>query len=237
MEDWLMNQLQDKCNDSLLLLVFLEGGNEWIYSHCKPNSKSVIIRAVMGIEEMHNSSGKQVHESILKCAEPNWMPPPNKWVKINCDEAYQAKAKEGAYGIVVRNHEGSRITGEAQTVGALSAIVTEAYAVRRALRKASRIALEHGYQAVVIESDAKYLMDSLSKGPEAPIREIASIQKDIWQYLQQIPLVQLQFARRSQNMHPLATQARRGISIPQELVNPLDFLMNVLRKEKRNGIG
>ena len=79
-----------------------------------------------------------------------WKPPEEGWVKINTDAAIDNIAGVAATGVVARDHGGRVVVARTTKIPRM----TDAYAAKLlAVRDASALAVEKGWQKVVIETD------------------------------------------------------------------------------------
>jgi ribonuclease HI len=95
-------------------------------------------------------SSREKPRKVLKPKE-HWKPPAEGVIKINTDASFQEQEMTGGIGLVVRDHQGNLVRGQALWYGhAESALSMEALAIR----EGARLAQERGYVHVVIESDS-----------------------------------------------------------------------------------
>ena len=79
-----------------------------------------------------------------------WKPPEEGWVKINTDAAIDNIAGVAATGVVARDHGGRVVVARTTKIPQM----TDAYAAELlAVRDTSALAVEKGWQKVVIETD------------------------------------------------------------------------------------
>ncbi|CAK9159868.1 unnamed protein product [Ilex paraguariensis] len=190
--------------------------NEWIYHHRQPQARGVVNQALGAVVEIHSKQDTQERTVGTNNTESQWHPPPNGWVKLNCDGSYEEKRRKGAYGVVIRDHSGVFLKGEGRTMTATSALTTQAIAVR----KACGLVLKEEYNAAVIELDSMLLINSINNGTEFMQKEIEQIVRDTGQYASKIPLGRFKKIKRSANMvaHTAATKAREETLSPQWLI-------------------
>jgi ribonuclease HI len=80
-----------------------------------------------------------------------WKAPDEGVIKINTDASFLEATMSGGTGLVVHDHWGSLIRGQAIWYGdAASALIMEA----RAILDGARLAMERNYNRVIIESDS-----------------------------------------------------------------------------------
>jgi hypothetical protein len=95
--------------------------------------------------------------------------------KINVDACFMADTREGATCLVIRDHEGHLVQGQALWYNvAANSLIMEAQAVRDGVR----LAQERHYQNVEIQTDAQEVFN-LMQEPGGGKSEIASICQEI----------------------------------------------------------
>ena len=105
----------------------------------------------------------------------SWQPPKDPFIKINVDASFLEETHQGGTGLGVRNHEGTLIRAQALWYeSGLSPMVMEAYAVRDGVQ----LAYELGYRKVIIETDAKLVVDQW-KTPRVDRSEISTTINEI----------------------------------------------------------
>lgn len=103
---------------------------------------------------LHNTS------SIVPVGRPPtcWHPPERPLYKLNFDGALFESEKCAGLGVILRNHEGQvMVSLTERTMLPFTAIEVEAMAARRALS----LALETGFDRVVLEGDSQVLVTAL----------------------------------------------------------------------------
>ena len=124
---------------------------------------------------------------------------------MNVDAAW--KDGKASLAVIARDHHGECVKAWVLNVVTISAEAAEAMAVRMAVLKV----LEEKYYHVVIEGDAKFVMDSLSTSSHRGSWEAARIIEDILQLVKVLQGTSLifQWTRRNSNVvaHLLAKWA------------------------------
>jgi len=88
----------------------------------------------------------------------HWVNPPPDKLKINCDGAFAKESKQGAWGFVIRDHEGNGVlagAGKLQEVP--NAMCAEGYACLAALEAAMNAGMAH----IILETDSLCLVSTL----------------------------------------------------------------------------
>jgi hypothetical protein len=86
--------------------------------------------------------------------QTKWQKPEDGWVKINTDAAFDTTTCTGSGGVVIRDHEGAVLAGEARWFDHVSnAFTAEALAAKEGLE----LAMENGYNRVILEVDCSNL--------------------------------------------------------------------------------
>jgi hypothetical protein len=134
-----------------------------------------------------------------------WKAPQAQGIKMNVDAAW--KDGKASLAVIARDHHGECVKAWVLNVVTISAEAAEAMAVRMAVLKV----LEEKYYHVVIEGDAKFVMDSLSTSFHRGSWEAARIIEDILQLVKVLQGTSLifQWTRRNSNVvaHLLAKWA------------------------------
>ena len=87
-----------------------------------------------------------------------WTPPQDNWYKINFDGATFADVRSAGLGVVIRNREGRVMASLSQKIPLpMSVIEVEVLAARRALE----LAVELGFDHVILEGDSEILHKAL----------------------------------------------------------------------------
>ncbi|KAK9281023.1 hypothetical protein L1049_003915 [Liquidambar formosana] len=104
-----------------------------------------------------------------------WCPPTGSLFKINADGAWVVKDNVGGVGIVIRNGDGMFIAGMAKKFQYMgSAQMVEALALREGLQ----FALDISIKGLVVETDAKGLIDGLKNRRNMSV-EVETVSEDI----------------------------------------------------------
>ncbi|KAB2626046.1 hypothetical protein D8674_017706 [Pyrus ussuriensis x Pyrus communis] len=89
-----------------------------------------------------------------------WSTPTHGWVKITTDGALNVIAKLGGVGVVRRDWRGGfLVVGEQQFPGITSVLILELFVVRYGLRMAQ----QHGFQQVMVESEFMKAIATLNR--------------------------------------------------------------------------
>ena len=90
--------------------------------------------------------------------EQRWSPPAEGTLKINCDGSFKAETKTGAWGFIIRDHEGGTVVAGVGNPGHVHDVFfIEALACKQALEAA----IHFGISKVVIETDSSELKEAL----------------------------------------------------------------------------
>ncbi|WVZ67350.1 hypothetical protein U9M48_016440 [Paspalum notatum var. saurae] len=118
-----------------------------------------------------------VHRAVLIMADPpttnenketttpdrhrHWVNPPPDKLKINCDGAFAKESKQGAWGFVIRDHEGNGVlAGAGKLQDVPNAMCAEGYACLAALEAAMNAGMAH----IILETDSLCLVSALKTG-------------------------------------------------------------------------
>ena len=119
-----------------------------------------IARYISGlIEEM--SFLKMPAKSKNTAGVVHWKPPMPGWVKINTDASFNPNSSSGAAGVVIRDDMGAVCSGAARWFDNVQdALMAEALAAREGLE----LAVEMGYDRIILEVDCKNLKTLIEDG-------------------------------------------------------------------------
>ncbi|GKF40076.1 reverse transcriptase, partial [Tanacetum coccineum] len=151
---------------------------------------------------------------------PQWIPPHEPLVKINCDAAY--KDTIAAFGIVVRDSPGSLLSVHDNSYFATSPLHAEVIAIHNACR----LAYNHGWVGAVVESDSQ-LTISLSSIKTIPPWSLGSLIEDIRTWSKNLHLT-FSWTNRSNNQvahwtAQFALSSNQCIMFPFRLASMFDF--------------
>jgi hypothetical protein len=91
--------------------------------------------------------------------QAKWQKPEDGWVKINTDATFNATTCTSSGGVVLRDHEGAVLAGEARWFDHVPDVFTaEAVAAKEGLE----LAMENGYDRVILEVDCSNLKTMLA---------------------------------------------------------------------------
>ena len=147
--------------------------------------------------------------SLKKSDNPNgannsqWEAPIDSAIKINVDAALNSEA--ACIAAVARNHSGNIIRVWAKKINFLDPAIAEAAAINWALN----LAIEEGFERVIVESDAKNCIDELSCSPEASSWRFNSLSSHSLELVSHFQSCYFHWVRRNANQtaHALAKVA------------------------------
>ncbi|KAK4255381.1 hypothetical protein QN277_008388 [Acacia crassicarpa] len=143
---------------SWLLWLIWKQRNEKVFNSIEPNPLVVIELANKNVADFMDATDVRQFDVVLAdntCFRNHcWVPPGNDSVKINCDGAFKEDGGGAAIGLVCRNHFGTFKWGFVSKVKSISAFMTEALALKRALL----IAMDIGLDKAIFESDCYCLI-------------------------------------------------------------------------------
>ncbi|KAK4258076.1 hypothetical protein QN277_007576 [Acacia crassicarpa] len=131
--------------------------NEKVFNHVSPNPIVVIEQATRSNSEFWECIDRkqEVDASVMHdTRNDRWAPPIPGQLKINLDGAYVSGCPYGAIGVVCRDHFGTFKWGFIDKVKSISAFMTEALALKRALM----LAVDLGHDNVIFETDCLLLL-------------------------------------------------------------------------------
>ena len=157
------------------------------------------------------------HRSI----QVRWTKPRLSWHKLNLDGSSIGNPGRAGGGGLIRDDKGVWVKGYARNIGHTTSVAAELWALRDGLRLCSALKIP----AVIIELDAKLIVDLLQK-EEGHQNCIDAFVSDCKSELRAISMVQVQHCYREVNKCADAL-ARRGALLPQDFVVFLDPPMEV----------
>ncbi|KAK4255495.1 hypothetical protein QN277_008493 [Acacia crassicarpa] len=208
--------------------------NEWIFDHLQPNPGMVIELARKSNCDFWATGVRRVVDPLESrgCDSPGsrWSPPPPSCLKINCDGAFSHRGVDAAVGIICRDSFGFFIWGFVDKVKSISAFMTEALALKRALL----LALDLGHDKVVFESDCLPLISCVdAKSPDSYDWQCRSIIRDVIGLLNSRVGFSLTFSPRGGNCAAdlLAAEAYKGVCPIGWVSTPAPALLSLLTLE------
>ena len=107
------------------------------------------------------------HRTIVQV---KWFKPPAGWFKLNSDGASYGNPGKAGGGGIIRDCNGLWIKGFARSIGYATSITAEFWALRDGLK----LALNEGIQRLIVELDAKVVVDLINSNvatnkPYAPL--------------------------------------------------------------------
>ncbi|XP_028114222.1 uncharacterized protein LOC114312219 [Camellia sinensis] len=110
--------------------------NAWIFNHTPVDPLETIYladRARREFETLVNASTSGANSAATVGVPPSvWSPPPQGWLKANCDVAFKDGASKAYIVVLFRDHQGLLVDGAIQLVAISSVMQGEAMAIRRA---------------------------------------------------------------------------------------------------------
>ncbi|KAK4278800.1 hypothetical protein QN277_016598 [Acacia crassicarpa] len=214
-----------------LLWYIWKARNELTFEHRQPNPGHVIDLARKSNLEFWAKGAKGVKDLIGSrgCDSPGttWSPLAPGCLKINCDGAFSSQEQDAAIGVICRDFIGSFIWGFVDKVKSISAFMTEALALKRALL----LALDLGNDKVIFESDCLPLFSCVhAKSPDSYDWRCRSIIHDIIGLLNSRVGFSLSFSPRGGNRAAdfLAADAYKGVCPIGWVNRPAPALLSLL---------
>ncbi|XVF87254.1 hypothetical protein PTKIN_Ptkin18bG0104100 [Pterospermum kingtungense] len=156
--------------------------------------------------EARKASAEQVSSSkSIRCLK--WHPPPDSFVKCNCDAAIFPGNGMIGVGMVLRDATGELLTCKMMQIPGTPA-VKEYEALALALYEAITWVSVSGYERVIYETDAQVVVQAI-KNSMADTTEFGSIIQNCKTLLYSKPMSKVMFTRRDANgvAHVLARQS------------------------------
>ncbi|XP_021800463.1 uncharacterized protein LOC110744764 [Prunus avium] len=128
-----------------------------LFSHFPPDPGIVLRKATARIFERKGSIPDTT--DAVDVSHVFWRPPREGLIKINVDGAWHKNTMHGAVGCVIRDNRGNLIGGASSFTVRSSPEEVEAEAILEGLKLARTMHLQH----IVVESDSKVVIESISK--------------------------------------------------------------------------
>ena len=174
--------------------------NEWVFNHFPPDPYIVIQRSVQANNEFWKVNDCIQHlTNLISPHQPNvrWVKPPTNFLKINCDGSFKDQMSEAGIGAICRDFQGNFKWGFVDKIKSLSAFMTEALALKRALL----LAIDLGHDKVIFETDCLLLKDCVALNkPESHEWKCRSIVQEIINLFSSKAGFSISFTLRSGNL-------------------------------------
>lgn len=103
--------------------------------------------------------GGDHQEEMAKPRCPKWSPPDREVLKINVDGAFKAESKSGAWGFIIRDHEGTPVLAGAGNSGPThDALIAQTLAGKQVPEAATYFEISH----IIIETDSCHLREAIT---------------------------------------------------------------------------
>jgi hypothetical protein len=122
-----------------------------------PASQEIVKSVISMVHDIQMMMPQPVAAPVLP--SQRWTLPPPECLKINLDGAFKQETKVGAWGFVVRDHEGSAVLAGAGNLGPVhNALLAETMACKQALEAAEHF----GISQVIVETDSSQLKEAIT---------------------------------------------------------------------------
>ncbi|XP_041001662.1 uncharacterized protein LOC121247365 [Juglans microcarpa x Juglans regia] len=148
---------------------------------------------------MGNTTGNPMPKMIF------WRKLEEGWLKINFDAATDSKNQKVGVGVIIRDHNGEQMAACSEPNLLLpQPLIAEA----AAMRKAIELCIELGFNRVIIEGDAKVILEAVVN-PNTCWTAYGQIIQDVKESLKELNDWKIIFVRRKRNevAHILAKMA------------------------------
>ncbi|OMO81372.1 hypothetical protein COLO4_23635, partial [Corchorus olitorius] len=125
--------------------------NNRMFKDSLPPLSHAITATKKQIVEFFSCTSKVPKDAGNTTLHISWKPPPDGFIKINTDGASQGNSGCAGASGVFRDSRGNFITCLSRKLGTCTSTCAELWAVRDALR----IAVDNGYQNIMLECDSK----------------------------------------------------------------------------------
>ena len=110
--------------------------------------------AYLGITEKHMKTRTRI--------QVRWLPPPINWLKLKSDGSSMGNPRIAGGGGLIRNEIGEWVRGYARAIGCATSVAAKLWALRDGIR----LCISLKILALVIELDAKLVIDLSKKDVE-----------------------------------------------------------------------
>jgi hypothetical protein len=144
-------------------------------------TEEVICRDRTVTQQLPDATTVKGVQMARTCATRWTSPPPDTW-KMNVDAACWAKEMDGAWGFVIRDHQGSAVLAGA---GRLAVVCDALCAESHACIEALQVAADHGMQRVIVETASQRKSGGSNRHSLVSLRPLLSA----WPKQEAAPLV------------------------------------------------
>jgi hypothetical protein len=160
-EEFVMEVLKLRTDICIRVIVLLwrwwDVRNKMNAGELMPSCQETVWSVMSMVQDILKNDPKAIDSPAPKIQR--WLPPPVDYLKINVDGAYKMESKNGAWGFIVRDHEGSTVLAGAGNLGPVhDALIAETLACKQALEAA----VHFGISQVLIETDSSQLMEAIT---------------------------------------------------------------------------
>ena len=124
----------------------------------------------------------------------SWSKPPDGWFKLNTDGALGGNPGKAGGGGLIRDSSGHWVKGFARSIGFATSVTAEFWALRDGLK----LALSEGIQNLIVELDARVVVDLISSNIDS-IKPYSPLLCDCRCLLRRFPRVQVKHIYREGN--------------------------------------
>nr|GMD40682.1 putative RNA-directed DNA polymerase [Ipomoea batatas] len=183
------------------------------------------VRAFEKISQPASNTHNKVQRLI------RWTKPPDGWTKMNIDGSRDTLTGHASCGGLLRDVNGNWLLGFKAKVGHCSIEEAEAWSILKGLKTI----WNHGYRKVIIESDAKRVVDwiNASEYEKSPTGMVANIINECRKWLRMNWQIQLNYVFREQNKvaDALARMALKSTNDWMFLPQPESELLGLLNDD------
>jgi hypothetical protein len=136
-----MKMRSDTCiSVSVLLWRWWDVRNKVNAGELMPACQEIVKSVISMVHDIQMMKSQPVETPVLP--SQRWTLPPPECLKINLDGAFKQETKVGAWGFVVRDHEGSAVLAGAGNLGPVhNALLAETMAYKQALEAAEHFGI------------------------------------------------------------------------------------------------
>nr|POE96986.1 putative ribonuclease h protein [Quercus suber] len=124
----------------------------------------------------------------------SWSKPPEGWFKLNTDGASGGNPSKAGAGGLIRDSSGHWVKGFVRSIGFATSVTAEFWALRDGLK----LALSEGIQNLIVELDARVVVDLINSNVDS-VKPYSPLLCDCRCLLRRFPRVQVKHVYREGN--------------------------------------
>lgn len=138
--------------------------NAWIHDGVFLHSNAIVKEATDSIQEFHSTNRAEDNSSSTRVdRRKQWAKLMDGWCKLNCDASINMREGRMGFGMIVRDSRGVVIVARSLSkLGSLELAAAETMALYFGVK----LCVEYGIQQIIVEGDAKQVIDAVQASGE-----------------------------------------------------------------------